>query len=341
MAQTSPDIGGEIETQLRINLENNVDMKSDTIWTRTTFRLKLESEVGSNVYAFVGLKIHTTEMTEPRLKLNEAYINYYSGKYDLRGGLQVISWGTAYRINPTDVINPYDLTEEAVFIPEERQGVIAARISYYPITNLVLTGVYIPYFVPAFQPEGVTLPERIVENSEYALRLTARSILRCDLSLSYFNGREDYPWINGQYRNVDIYGADIIGTFKGIALWAEGAYMQPGVGDSSYEVVTGGEYTFGNDLYFMSQLYHRNYPDNKENYLMTVLRYPFRDIHTLQLGIAYEAENEVFIIFPEITLSLADATFLKFGGIYINKEMPGTLLGQIKKTVLVEINHYF
>ncbi|MCK4396734.1 hypothetical protein KAW96_09095 [candidate division WOR-3 bacterium] len=340
-AQTSPDIGGEIETQLRMNLENVDDMKSDTIWTRATFRLKLESEIGSNAHAFAGLKIHTTEIVEHRLQLKEAYVDYYGSDYDLRGGLQVLSWGTAYKINPTDVINPYDLTEEAVFIPEDKLGVIAARINYYPTVNLILTGVYIPYFVPAFQPSGVTLPERTVENSEYALKLTAQSIMGYDLSVSYFRGKEDYPWINEKYRNVEIYGGDVIGTIWEVALWAEGAYTQPEGGDSSYELAVGGEYTFWNDLYFMSQLYHRSYPENKENYLMAVLRHPFRDIHTFQLGLAYKTENEIFIAFPEITLSLADATSLKIGAIYINEQVASSLLSQIKNMALIELEYYF
>jgi hypothetical protein len=324
-----------------MDLEDTNDLRSSAIWTRTTFRLKLESGVGSDVRAYAGLKIYTSEFAKPCLRLNEAYIDYYGGKYDLRGGLQVLSWGTAYQINPTNVINPYDLTEEAVFIPEERLGVVAARMNYYPLTNFALTGIYIPCFVPAYQPEGIDLPERTVENSEYALKLTARSIAKCDLSLSYFSGKDDFPWINGQYRFVRTYGADIIGTVREVAFWAEGAYTQPEMGDCFYEVAAGGEYTLGSDLYLMSQLYHRNYPESKENYLMAVARYPFLDVHTLQFGVAYEMESELYIVFPEITLSLSDAASLKMGGIYVSEQGTGSLSSQIRNRAFVELEYCF
>ncbi|MCK4235194.1 hypothetical protein KAX75_12255 [candidate division WOR-3 bacterium] len=335
-AQPSPEIGGEINTHLNFDLDN-----SEEIWSRTTFRLKLDSQVNDNACAYANLKMFTTETLQFGWKLSEAYVDYYVDKFDLRVGVQQISWGTAYSINPTNNINPYDLSEKAAFIPEEKLGVSAMRIKYYPVTNLALTGILIPYFVPALEVPGVSLPEKTLENSEYALKLAVQSIMGCDFSASYFKGKEDYPWINGQYRDVEIYGGDAIGTIREIALWAEVAYAQPEEGDSYYEVAVGGEYTFGNDLYFMSQLYHRSYPENKENYLMTVVRYPFWDVHTLQLGLAYETENEIFITFPEITLSLADAVSLKIGGMYISEQEKGSLLNQIKNMLFLELTYCF
>ncbi|MCK4575188.1 hypothetical protein KAU34_02130 [candidate division WOR-3 bacterium] len=335
-AQPSPDIAGEINTRLNFDLDN-----SEEIWSRTTFRLKLDSHVNDNACAYTNLKMFTTETSQFGWKLSEAYVDYYVNKFDLRVGVQQISWGTGYSINPTNNINPFDLSEQEAFIPEERLGVTAMRIKYYPVTNLALTGILIPYFVPALEVPGVSLPEKTLKNSEYALKLAAQSIMGCDFSASYFKGKEDYPWINGQYRDLEVFGGDVIGTIREMALWAEGALTKPDTGDSYYQIAAGGEYTFGSDLYSMVQVFHRNFPGVKENYLMAALRYPFLDIHTLQSGMAYETENNIFIVYPELTLSLADATSLKIGGMYITEQEKGSLLNQIKNMLFLELTYCF
>jgi hypothetical protein len=335
-AQIPLEIGGNIETCVNLDLD-----ESDTLRSRTTFKLNLNSYVGDKVHGYVSLKMYTDRIPQFDWRMNEAYIDYYTSKFDLRTGVQIISWGTAYRLNPSDNINPFDLTALETFIPEEKLGIAALRLKYYPTTNLILTGIFIPYFIPTLEMPGVVLPERKLENSEYAFKVTTQSFIGCDLSASYFRGKEDYPWINGQYRNVEIFGGDIIGTIWEMAFWAEGAYTKSDTGDSYYQIAGGGEYTFGNDLYCMGQLYHINYPDVNENYLMAVLRYPFMDIHTLQLGMAYEIENEILIGFPEITLSLADAASFVISGIFVNGDVTGTLMSGLKHGIILKLEYSF
>ena len=337
-AQTSLDVGGEISGTQSFDLD-----KSKDIWTRTRFKLKLDHRMGDDAHARVNMKMYTVGESQFDWRLNEAYIDSYHilDKFDLRVGMQIISWGTAYRINPTDNINPVDLSEQEAFIPGERLPVSALRLKCYPTANLTLTGIVIPYFVPALQPPGIELPERTLNSSEHVFRLAAQSLWGWDVSASYFGGKEDYPWTNGQYRDVKIYGGDAIGTVWETALWTEGAYTEPEVGDSYYQIAAGGEYTFGDDLYFMGQAYHRNYTDAQENYLMAVLRHPFRDIHTLQLGMAYEIENEILIIFPEVTVSFSDATSLVLSGAFVKGDVAGTIMSQMKDRVFIKLEYSF
>ena len=199
----------------------------------------------------------------------------------------------------------------------------------------------IPYFVLAYKDSSSIIPEKTLKNSEQAFKLTALSVLGCDLSISYFNGKEDFPDKTGHYQDVNIYGGDIIGTIGGMALWAEGAYSEPELNDPYFQIVAGGEYTFDNDLYFMSQFYHRNYFEQKENYVMSVLRYPFLDIHQLQFGMLYEIENEVFAIFPELNISLAEDVSLIFSGIFIKGDSEGTFLGQMKEMIFLKVEYCF
>jgi hypothetical protein len=335
-AQSTLDIGGKIETRLSFNLD-----ESEAIWSRTTFKPKLDSQIRGNTHAHVSLKMYTTGELHSDWNLQEAYIDYYLGSLDLRAGVQIISWGTAYSINPTNNLNPFDLSEEEAFFPEEKLGATALRVKYYPLANLSLTGVYLPYFVPTLEVPGVALPEKNLKNSEYACKLTTQSIIGCDLSASYFKGREDYPWITGEYREVEIIGGDIIGTFSEIALWAEGAYNLPEGGDEYYQIAVGGEYTFGDDLYCLAQYYHRNYENIQEHYIMTVLRYPFLDIHTLQLGMAYETENNIIIIYPEATYSLADAANIVLSGIFVQGEAAGTFMSGLKDKIYFKVEYSF
>ena len=91
----------------------------------------------------------------------------------------------------------------------------------------------------------------------------------------------------------------------------------------------------------MSQFYHRNYPQSTENYLMNVLRYPFRDVHTFQFGMLYEIENEVLAVFPELNFSLAEDFSLIFSGIFIEGESTGTFLKQMKEKIFIEVEYCF
>jgi hypothetical protein len=344
MAQTAPELGGEISRTQSFDVDGLSDGSANT-WSMTRVRLKLDHQASEDVRAHVNLKMYTVGASQFDWKLSEAYIDNCFNAFnifdvDLRIGMQIISWGTAYQINPTDVINPYDLSEQTAFIPEDKLGVSAIRANYYPSSNVTLTGVIIPYFVPAFEEPGAALPEKTLNNSEYAFKITAQSIMGWDFSASTFKGKEDSP-SNGHYRDVNVYGGDVIGTLWEMALWAEGAYTKPKGEGSYYEIVAGGEYTFDNDLYVLGQFYHRNYPDAKENYLMAVLRYPFRDIHTLQLGMAYEIENEIFVVFPEVTLSQADAVSLVLSGIFVEGDIAGTFMNQLKERLFLKLEYSF
>jgi hypothetical protein len=340
-----PEIGGEIDRIQSFEIDGLFDGTANT-WTRTRFRLKLDHYINNKSHAHIDLKMFTTDESNFGWKLSEAYIDIYIKAFnffdvDLRSGVQQISWGSAYQINPTDNINPFDISEQGTLLPDEKLGVSALRLKFYPSSNLIFTGVMIPYFVPANEDSSSIIPEKTLENSEQAFKLTAQSIYGCDLSVSYFKGKEDYPDETGHYQNVNIYGGDIIGTIGGMALWVEGAYSEPEFNDPYFQIIAGGEYAFDNDLYFMSQFYHRNYFEQKEYYLMNVLRYPFLDIHELQLGMLYEIENEVFAFFPELDFSLAEDVSLILSGIFIEEDVEGTLTAQMSDKIFLKVGYCF
>jgi hypothetical protein len=104
------------------------------------------------------------------LDFPEAYVDVYAGAFELRLGRQKVSWGQLDDLQPTDHVNPEDLTE-FIFVPElERKiGVPAARLGGYwgPWTlDLVWSPVYSALRFPdrddRWFPPLLEVPERVV-----------------------------------------------------------------------------------------------------------------------------------------------------------------------------------
>lgn len=329
-------LNGEIESLLSIDTDERV-------WARSTLWLNMEKTT-SLVHCYGRMRVYTDEKMKFHLQPKETYIDHYGKWFDLRAGLQQILWGTAYELNPTSVVNPYDLSQRTLYLPEERLGVISFKIDYYPLSWLSLTGVYIPYFLPALRqvilPDTIIeipLPPRTLKNSEFAFKLGLQSILGCDISLSYFRGMDDFPSLQG-YQKIKVYGGDFITSISGFTLWAEGAYKTP---DSTLDIATGGEYTFDNNLYLMTQFYHGSVMDFRGNFLMGLARYPVLENDTLELGLGYEPKDRTYIVFPQGILSLADALSIKLGGVWIRRKSKEGILSQLKSAVILELRYSF
>lgn len=336
---------GGIETVLSIDMEGG-DIPQDEVWTRNTLWLKMGKTIPSG-RCYGRIRLYTDEEMGFHIQPKEAYIDYYGKRFDLRGGLQQILWGTAYKLNPTSVINPYDLSEKIFHLPEERLGVASFKVDYYPISHLSLTGVYIPYFLPALRKLAlldtlieIPLPPRTPGNSEYALKANLQSILGSDISLSYFKGMDDFPSLKG-YQQIRVYGGDLITTLAGFTFWAEGAYKTPEDGDSTLDIAAGGEYTFGNNLYLMGQFYRGDMVDFRGDFFMAVGRYPIFDRDTLELGIAYEATNKTYIFLPKVILSLADAFSITLSSVLIKAKPEEGILNQLRNVAILEISYSF
>lgn len=73
--------------------------------------------------------------------LREGYMDFYLTDADIRIGKQNIDWGSAYELNPTDVINPIDFTAEEPTSAE--LGVPSIKTDYYFNFNTSLSGVIV------------------------------------------------------------------------------------------------------------------------------------------------------------------------------------------------------
>ena len=253
----SVSTGGELTQSLSYNIDKQVFAAIDT---ELKLYLERKHHFGGKLYlsaaAGYDALTHGSEIS-----LDEAYLSLYLADTDVVVGRQVINWGTADGINPTNYINPSGLSLTDTGL--RGKPVLAAQATYYG-DNFDLTGVVVPVFVPlelsdlgsfaeAAGPvtailDGLSpaLPEAKLQNMEWAVKL-GTSVAGYDLHLSYFHGWEDIPALiarlnidpvtllpdpgslsyEGLYRTVDKVGVAAAGAVKDIGVWAEAAYVTP------------------------------------------------------------------------------------------------------------------
>src|SRR6266849_10483866 len=84
----------------------------------------------------------------PESDLLEAYITAHFGQADLRIGKQIIAWGRADGINPTDNLTPRNYRVLLPLEEDQRFGTTSARLDTYLSQALTLTVFVSPYFEP-------------------------------------------------------------------------------------------------------------------------------------------------------------------------------------------------
>lgn len=217
------------------------------------------------------------------LLVREAYLAWAFAAADLRIGRQIVAWGRADGVNPTDNLTPRDYTALLPFEDEQRRGTGALVLDGYFSDNL--TGSL--FVSPLFEPNDVPLPDtaRFGEDvpgpgwsaTEFAVKLN-RAGGRVDWSLSYFHGYNPMPTFafdrfDGplpvfvlQYDRVRVWGADMAFNVGAYGFRGEIAYSDPRRGDGPvpFELrrnlyyVIGGDRTFGGNLSVNLQFFGRN-----------------------------------------------------------------------------------
>ncbi len=254
--------------------------------TETRIKLELLSTLGENTafnsrfyYAYNGVnKIGEWD-------LQEAYMDYYSDFVDIRFGKQVIAWGKADEINPTDILNPQNLVNITEDKSIRKIGLVSLKTDW-KFYDFILEGIWKLEFksmqLPPlnsrwafFSLPGVTelpspsYPENKLKNTEWAFKLY-RTISLFDLSISYFDGWDNIftpklifnPVIQQMeldqlvFYRTKMIGADFAGSIRSVGIWGEGAYFitedtegtDPFIKNPYVQFVLGGDYTFGYNI---------------------------------------------------------------------------------------------
>jgi hypothetical protein len=185
-------------------------------------------------------------------ELREAYVEIARPRWEATIGRQIIVWGRADEINPTDVLSPKNFL---LLLPDGqstyRFGVTAVKLDYFLQRNLRVTAVWLPITSPSVIPLSDPPPGVHVESHPPAVQFTNglagfkidRSGGDIDASLSYAYGYNLLPEVRltdlrtdpntGAVRaQVDLanahqhmIGADIATTWERFGLRGEVAYL--------------------------------------------------------------------------------------------------------------------
>ncbi len=208
------------------NLDDSVGGGAATCFVN--WRPVLAEGVRLGVNARAGLRnaANANDNTVNAARLREGFLEIESDRFTWRVGRQIIAWGRADRINPTDNLSPRDFTLLVPDDDEQRNGINAGLVRYQPKGgNLPSITAIVLQFEANKMPQGLLPPnlaraQRPKPNqAEFALKLD-RSGGGLDWSISYFNGFErsprydldlaspTMPLFRSAYERVRVLGAD-------------------------------------------------------------------------------------------------------------------------------------
>ncbi|HZI81986.1 MAG TPA: DUF1302 family protein [Vicinamibacterales bacterium] len=270
------------------NLDDEQHVGAGMLWLKTSRRLS--SRVSLLAEGWTSLR-GPLEDGDATGEVREAFVDVRLGRFDVRAGRQIIAWGRADGINPTDNLSGQDLT---LLVPDDadrRLGTTAVRASYYA-GDLSFTGVWLPEFrghefaLPA-PPPGVSVVRDAERwpGDQWAARVeqTGRAV---DWSVSYFQGQDMAPdlgldvaasGILISHHRVRVAGADMTANLGRFGLRVEGAYVEtedrhgrdPFTKDPFVFIVAGTDRTFRGLLNLNVQYLFRYLLDDPEAGLKT------------------------------------------------------------------------
>jgi hypothetical protein len=216
------------------DLDGEQPLGATMLWLKTSRRVSSHVSFLAEGWAALRGPLEDGKATG---ELREAFVDLRMGRLDIRAGRQILAWGRADGVNPTDNLSGQDLR---LLVPDDadrRLGATAVRASYY-VRDVSFTGVWLPEFrghefaLPAPPPgvafvrEGTRWP-----GHQWAMRVeqTGRAV---DWSVSYFRGRDMAPDLEARpphirlsHHGVQVLGGDMAATVGRFGLRAEGAYV--------------------------------------------------------------------------------------------------------------------
>jgi hypothetical protein len=193
------------------------------------FDIKGEVEKSELGRAFVEIRASAGENraseVEFPLDIREAWAETHAGPLSVRLGRQIVVWGRADSINPTNNITPMNAMALSSEYDDMRMGNELLQLNAKLSQEVNLTGIWVPRYRPDMLPfsmvtlrEGVSLgdtvyPDDKIASSSWAVRMemTTGPI---DGSISYYQGYETLP------------GFDYTPTLTGIVLIPTAYRMQ-------------------------------------------------------------------------------------------------------------------
>jgi hypothetical protein len=256
------------------NLDGEANLGAGMMWIKAT--RPISNRASFLVEGWTGLRTPFDD-GDATGELREAFVDLRFGRLDLRVGRQIIAWGRADGVNPTDNLTGEDFTLLTPDEDDRRLGGTAVRASYY-VGGVSISGLWLPEFrghrfpLPP-PPPGVAFVHDRPDwpGDQWAVRVeqTGRAV---DWSVSYFSGRDPSPDLQPQagvvrlaHHRVRIAGADLAANAGRFGLRAEAAYVDtadtsghdPFTKNPFFFLVAGADRTFREHLNLNVQYLHR------------------------------------------------------------------------------------
>jgi hypothetical protein len=236
-----------------------LSMRPDEFWSlRTVLEMNAEASSSANRPSVFDIR--------------EAYIESSLGQLDVRIGRQIIPWGRADKINPTDFLTVRDTTRLVVDDEDQRLAQGAIQVTgHFGDSRVVLVAQpewREPRYAISLLPPGVSLSYRkpVDESVPHAVKFEQISE-GFDFSLSYFAGPDRVPDLSVlsvspvldlglEFNRIRGYGADFAFNLGALGCRGELAYVatsdqggdNPLIKNSFYSGVIGVDRNFGESI---------------------------------------------------------------------------------------------
>lgn len=222
---------------------NDRDLNGETLVAVAGARLRAAPRFGAfDAFAEAYVQADTVDGLDGDLV--EGWLRLTTGALELRAGRQIVVWGRADRLNPTDVLSARNYTLLVANDDEQRRGTLMAQ-ARLGLGLWTIDAFWLPEFrdnrfpLDRQRPGVAVLPDEKVEDREqFALKLD-RSGGSVDFSLSWFHGTDrtrDFVavappkgflvGVQQRFPKVDVFGADVAGTAGPIGWRAEIAWSR-------------------------------------------------------------------------------------------------------------------
>lgn len=203
------DINGYLKTAIYVgeSIDENKSALFKSGYGEVSLSLAASHKIGSVFAEIRAKKGYALENNIQQFTFREGYISTSAGLFDFKIGQQIVVWGRADGINPTNNITPQNMIVFSQEVDDMRESNFLARL-YLNTKRLRFDGIWIPFFLESKLPiESANLPiginfiddsmypDHSIKNSSYAIRCTFEGS-KADGSISYFNGYNSFPGIN-------------------------------------------------------------------------------------------------------------------------------------------------
>ncbi|MDQ3261371.1 MAG: hypothetical protein M3Q00_11430 [Pseudomonadota bacterium] len=219
-------------------LDNEKNLGVGALWLKWNHRLPK----GIGLYAEGWARSDNVfKGTDKKYLMREAYADYATDSWDFRLGRQIIAWGRADRVNPTDNLTPRNFNILVAEDDDNRFGALAAK-ARLNFSDYSLTGIWLPDFranvLPFFNQTGISFEEHVPDSNRSWATKFERSGKDLDWSVSYYDGFDLNPDISVQsagpagvtlllsHHRYRVLGADAATTVGRLGFRGEIAYAR-------------------------------------------------------------------------------------------------------------------